>query len=1264
MMKEFKLLIVCIAAVCLMASSVYADGPQQSTTTSTPPMETKIRDFEKEFILLGAPPTSPVIIPGTTDYLWRHGCGPTAVGNVVGYYDTHGYNDLITGDANTQTNDVNQAMASGGDAINPYPPGSEQHYEDYARPEDAPPILQQDDYLVNPPPTGRNPHANNCIGDYQNTSKSTSTNYYGWSWSTDIGPSFVNYVNQRNASYNPTYIEYSPVTGKALTWAVLTNEINNNRPMVFLVDTDGDNQTDHFVAVVGYDAPTNQYGCRDSWLPAGDIRWETFQSMGSYQPWSIWGGWSFQLGQPAEVTKYEQLPDMTYYGMDIRCDRKNLPRILADDFPCSTTGPITKVRIWGSWKGDIKGTINNIHLSIHSDDPAGPGGPDQYNTYSKPAQLLWSGDFSATDFTETVYYQATSPYEWWWDPNAAPLPNNDKTIWQYEIRIDDPCFIQQGTPTNPITYWLDAYAEINSIPSNAYFGWKTSEIHWNDDAVRSIHNGDPWMELRYPPGHPRMGDSIDLSFAIITGHTEPNKEPNKPKWCQGPDLSTNGLDVMASDPLILADDFECNKTTKITDITVWGSWKYDYLPYGSPNNVSFTLSIHSDMPASHSPSGYSMPNEVLWYRNLTPSEVSIEKENINEGWYDPYYSEYYFPGDTVCWKYVFHIPEANAFCQQGEPNSPIVYWLDVKAYPSDTMAQFGWKSSINHWNDDAVYTYGSEPDIGWWYELRYPSGHPLYYQSIDLAFAIDGNKPCEPDNKDFGDAPDGVAAPGYPTLLINNGAQHIIDGVTFMGALVDAEGDGQPTANADGDDLNPPALDDEDGVVIPVPLIAGQAAIITVTASVPGALDAWIDFGADSSWAQAGDQIAAALPLGAGGNSFGIVVPATATLGQTYARFRFSTAGGLQPFGLAPDGEVEDYTVIIEPLPDPNLKYLQPPDLTETGVDVRFDRSDGITRILADDFPCTTMGRITGVKLWGSWLNDLKGTVQMIHLSIHSDVPIGPNNPSYSKPGQLLWQRDVIPSDFNETLEYTLPQGQHEWWWDPYIPVPIPFGDTQVWRYNIHIPWTFAFVQQGEPNNPKVYWLDAWAIVKDQSGGNTAQFGWKSSRIHWNDDAVYDYGSNNWLEMRYPPGHPYSPESMDLAFEIRTELECYAGQPDYAQWVDASKPECWCYPRQCHGDGDGLKAGGTKTGYYYVDAGDLNLLTGAWKVKNPPKGPGCTGTMGCADFDHKKAGGTKTGYYRVDAGDLNILTANWKVKEPPKGPGVPPDCPPGNRVPH
>ncbi|MGB8226648.1 MAG: hypothetical protein WCE45_07300 [Sedimentisphaerales bacterium] len=744
MTKEFKLLIFCIAAVCLMATGLYADEPQQSTTGPTPSLQVIRMDAEKKFIL-GAPPSSPVIISGTPDYLWRHGCGPTAVGNVVGYYDSHGYDDLITGDANTQTYDTNQAMASGGDSGNPNPAGSEKHYEDYAVPEDPGP-LQTDDYITK----GRLAHTNDCIGDYQDTSKSTRANHYGWSWSTDIGPSFVSYVNQQNASYNPTYTEYSPVSGKALTWAVLTNEINNNRPMVFLVDSDGDGYTDHFVAVVGYDVNTTQYGCRDSWLPSGDIRWETFQSIGN-GPWSIWGGWSFQLGpQQIETTKWEHLPDMTPYGMDVRCDRRGgINRVLADDFLCTTPGPITKVKLWGSWKNDMKSQIQTLHLSIHSDDPIGPGGPDPGNTYSKPATLLWSRDFTPADFTETLFYYGTSG-EYWWDPNSGPpIPNGDHGIWLYEITID-PCvaFIQRGTTSEPNIYWLDAYVVLGPNDPCSQFGWKTSEMHWNDDAVWSTNNGTTWNEMRYPPPHPYMGDSVDLAFTIITGEPEPNEEPNYPttaKWLQRPDLSENGVDVMATEPLILADDFECNKSTRITEITIWGSWNNDILPPGGPNDVNFTLSIHSDIPASQSPTGYSMPNDVLWHRDFLAGtyEVSIEQQGIYEGWWDPHIDWYVFPGDQVCWKYVFHIPKTEAFCQRGEPNKPIVYWLDVQAHPNPTSpAEFGWKSSINHWNDGAVWTMGSEPYVGTWNKLMYPSQHPLYPQPIDLAFAIDGNIPC------------------------------------------------------------------------------------------------------------------------------------------------------------------------------------------------------------------------------------------------------------------------------------------------------------------------------------------------------------------------------------------------------------------------------------------------------------------------------------------------------------------------------------------
>jgi hypothetical protein len=118
-----------------------------------------------------------------------------------------------------------------------------------------------------------------------------------------------------------------------------------------------------------------------------------------------------------------------------------------------------------------------------------------------------------------------------------------------------------------------------------------------------------------------------------------------------------------------------------------------------------------------------------------------------------------------------------------------------------------------------------------------------------------------------------------------------------------------------------------------------------------------------------------------------------------------------------------------------------------------------------------------------------------------------------------------------------------------------------------------------------------------------------------------------------------------------------ASHPDYSEWVAVGKPRCWAYPRQCHGDADGLSEG-SKTGYHYVGNNDLNVLVKAWEVRELPFGPGIAAIENgiCADFARDKDGNDKTGWYRVGATDLNRLVENWLVKEPPDGPGVPGDC--------
>jgi hypothetical protein len=215
------------------------------------------------------------------------------------------------------------------------------------------------------------------------------------------------------------------------------------------------------------------------------------------------------------------------------------------------------------------------------------------------------------------------------------------------------------------------------------------------------------------------------------------------KWIQMSDLSTNGIDVNATMPQVLADDFLCTERGAITDIIVWGSWYHDMLP-GDPMNVMFTLSFHEDIPQG--PNGYSIPGPPVWVQMFPPGSfiATVFQPGLQEGWYNPAQNYFEFPGDTMCWQYYFHVPSQMAFCQKGSATQPKVYWLDVQAQPMGGPAdvRFGWKTSPQHWNDDAVWGMGPEPYPGPWYELIYPPQHPLYGQSIDLAFALGSETLC------------------------------------------------------------------------------------------------------------------------------------------------------------------------------------------------------------------------------------------------------------------------------------------------------------------------------------------------------------------------------------------------------------------------------------------------------------------------------------------------------------------------------------------
>ncbi len=176
-------------------------------------------------------------------------------------------------------------------------------------------------------------------------------------------------------------------------------------------------------------------------------------------------------------------------------------------------------------------------------------------------------------------------------------------------------------------------------------------------------------------------------------------------------------------------------------------------------------------------------------------------------------------------------------------------------------------------------------------------------------------------NLDLGDAPtaaqSGFAA-SYPVALADNGAGHAPTGPQ-LGAQRDTELSAATSANADGDDLAD--LDDEDGISFVSTLIrspsASTSAAIVVSLVNPDAssnlFSGWIDFNRDGDWSDAGEHVIDNVNLGtmAADVVLSFSIPAGAIIGDTFARFRLSTAGQSDVTGIAPDGEVEDYKVTV-----------------------------------------------------------------------------------------------------------------------------------------------------------------------------------------------------------------------------------------------------------------------------------------------------------------------------------------------------------------
>jgi len=223
--------------------------------------------------------------------------------------------------------------------------------------------------------------------------------------------------------------------------------------------------------------------------------------------------------------------------------------------------------------------------------------------------------------------------------------------------------------------------------------------------------------------------ALALGAVLLTGWGLPVQadwNPGDGYKMHNPQLpDPNGWDVRFSS-LTLADDWLCTQSGPIHDIHLWFSWRRDSLV--TISNIH--LSVHEDVP---DPDGagpaYSHPGAELWSGDFDPNGVAIRLYTFGpQGYYDPSGPVVAPPPDHFG---VFQI-NITGITQPFVQSVGNIYWLDVRldlvpgAPPS---AAAGWKTSLNHFNDAAVWW---DDQMGIWRELRDPQTGGL----LDLAFVV------------------------------------------------------------------------------------------------------------------------------------------------------------------------------------------------------------------------------------------------------------------------------------------------------------------------------------------------------------------------------------------------------------------------------------------------------------------------------------------------------------------------------------------------
>ncbi len=565
-----------------------------------------------------------------------------------------------------------------------------------------------------------------------------------------------------------------------------------------------------------------------------------------------------------------------------------------------------------------------------------------------------------------------------------------------------------------------------------------------------------------------------------------------------------GWDVNATQTM-LGDDWMCTETGPVSDIHFWGSWRDNLVGPLS----GFYLMIWSDIPANPPDWPHSTPGQLIWEYFVPIDQVIVQPMPASpQGWYSPT-EGIAMPENHVEWfQYNVFLPEQNWFMQE----EGTIYWLAIRPELPSSEFAWGWKTTIDPWNDDACWFF----DLSFeWIDMYLPMG---FTESLNLAFVITGH-PIEPtgaccyDPTGVGLASciqttaadcisqyggsyqgDGTVCGGTEACCLPDGYCLNADAlccVNALGGTPQGAGTTCQTAQAcclpDGTcaDLDPLCCIDQGGT----PQGAGTTCSAAEACCLPDGTCAdldplcCIDQGGTPQGAGTLCSAPQACCLNDGTGSCVMVDPLCCDdMGGNVSTVSTVCLGDIDGDGI----DDACYQKPWEPGDPHKMHFPQLPD--PLGWDVNATHPF----LLADDWRCSASGPVTDFHFWGSWNNDAVGNLGAFLIRIYSDIPADPPQNPYSMPGDLLWEF-IMPYPEVLTVEMDpSPQG----WYDPPTAQFFPDNHLRYFEYNVFLPDGLEpFVQtQGA-----IYWLCISAFIDDPAAH---QWGWKTSTEQYNDDAV------------------------------------------------------------------------------------------------------------------------------------------------------------------